>query len=76
MKAATGQDVTAEELGGADVHARRSGVADHYATSDEHALALARADRRATCTGASRDAALGGRGARAAGRRPVATSTG
>jgi acetyl-CoA carboxylase carboxyltransferase component len=42
VKAATGQDVTAEELGGADVHARRSGVADHYATSDEHALALAR----------------------------------
>jgi acetyl-CoA carboxylase carboxyltransferase component len=42
VKAATGQDVTAEELGGADVHARRSGVADHYATSDEHALALVR----------------------------------
>src|SRR3954464_4667806 len=42
VRAATGQDVTAEELGGADVHARRSGVADHYATSDEHALALAR----------------------------------
>jgi acetyl-CoA carboxylase carboxyltransferase component len=42
VKAATGQDVTAEELGGADVHARRSGVADHYATSDEHALAIAR----------------------------------
>ena len=42
VKAATGQDVTAEELGGADVHARRSGVADHYATSDDHALALAR----------------------------------
>jgi acetyl-CoA carboxylase carboxyltransferase component len=42
VKAATGQDVTAEELGGADVHARRSGVADYYATSDEHALALAR----------------------------------
>src|SRR3954469_19632415 len=41
VKAATGQDVTAEELGGADVHARRSGVADYYATSDEHALALA-----------------------------------
>src|SRR5437588_5487878 len=32
VKAATGQDVTAEELGGADVHARRSGVVDHYAT--------------------------------------------
>ncbi|MFL5960960.1 MAG: carboxyl transferase domain-containing protein [Gaiellaceae bacterium] len=52
VKAATGQDVTAEELGGADVHARRSGVADHYATSDEHALAIARGivrnlDRRA-----------------------------
>jgi acetyl-CoA carboxylase carboxyltransferase component len=43
VKAATGQDVTAEELGAADVHARRSGVADHYATSDEHALAIARA---------------------------------
>ncbi len=42
VKAATGQDVTAEELGGADVHPRRSGVADHYATSDEHALAIAR----------------------------------
>jgi acetyl-CoA carboxylase carboxyltransferase component len=42
VKAATGQEVTAEELGGADVHARRSGVADHYATSDEHALAIAR----------------------------------
>src|SRR5579859_455177 len=42
VRAATGQDVTAEELGGADVHARRSGVADHYATSDEHALAIAR----------------------------------
>ncbi len=42
VKAATGQDVTAEELGGADVHARVSGVADHYATSDEHALAICR----------------------------------
>jgi acetyl-CoA carboxylase carboxyltransferase component len=42
VKAATGEEVTAEELGGADVHARRSGVVDHYATSDEHALALAR----------------------------------
>src|SRR3954462_4610388 len=42
VKAATGQEVTAEELGGADVPARLSGVADHYATSDEHALALVR----------------------------------
>ncbi len=42
VKAATGQDVSAEELGGADVHTRRSGVADHFATSDENALAIAR----------------------------------
>jgi acetyl-CoA carboxylase carboxyltransferase component len=42
VKAATGEEVSAEELGGADVHARLSGVADHYATSDEHALALVR----------------------------------
>jgi acetyl-CoA carboxylase carboxyltransferase component len=42
VKAATGQDVTAEELGGADVHTRLSGVADHYAASDEHALAICR----------------------------------
>jgi acetyl-CoA carboxylase carboxyltransferase component len=42
VKAATGQEVTAEELGGADVHSRVSGVTDHYAVNDEHALALAR----------------------------------
>ena len=42
VKAATGEDVTAEELGGADVHTRHSGVADHYAASDEHALAIIR----------------------------------
>jgi acetyl-CoA carboxylase carboxyltransferase component len=42
VKAATGEEVTAEELGGADVHARVSGVADHYAVSDEHALAIVR----------------------------------
>jgi acetyl-CoA carboxylase carboxyltransferase component len=42
VKAATGQEVTAEELGGADVHTRRSGVADYLAHSDEHALALVR----------------------------------
>src|SRR5438552_159222 len=46
VKAATGQDVSAEELGGADVHTRQSGVADHYATSDEHALALVRSVAR------------------------------
>ncbi|WP_252275410.1 carboxyl transferase domain-containing protein [Pseudomonas subflava] len=42
VKAATGEVVTAEELGGADVHCKTSGVADHYADDDEHALAIAR----------------------------------
>ncbi len=42
VKAATGEEVSAEDLGGADVHTRISGVADHYAENDEHALALAR----------------------------------
>ena len=42
VKAATGEEVTAEELGGADVHCRISGVADHYALDDEHALERAR----------------------------------
>src|SRR5246500_1792997 len=42
VKAATGEVVSAEELGGADVHARTSGVADHYANNDEHALAIVR----------------------------------
>ena len=53
VKAATGEDVTAEELGGADVHTRLSGVADYLAEDDRHALAMARTamsslrDRRA-----------------------------
>lgn len=42
VKAATGEVVTAEELGGAEVHARTSGVADHYALDDRHALAITR----------------------------------
>ena len=42
MKAATGEVVSAEDLGGADVHARKSGVADHMAADDGHALSLAR----------------------------------
>ena len=42
VKAATGEVVSAEDLGGADVHARISGVADHYANDDGHALAIAR----------------------------------
>jgi 3-methylcrotonyl-CoA carboxylase beta subunit len=41
-KAATGEEVTAEELGGADVHSRQSGVTDHYAADDHHAIGIAR----------------------------------
>src|SRR5512141_1280781 len=42
VKAATGEDVTPEDLGGSEVHTRRSGVADHEALDDEHALAIGR----------------------------------
>jgi 3-methylcrotonyl-CoA carboxylase beta subunit len=42
VKAATGEEVSAEELGGAEVHTRVSGVADHYAVDDPHALELVR----------------------------------
>jgi 3-methylcrotonyl-CoA carboxylase beta subunit len=42
VKAATGEEVTAEDLGGAEVHTRTSGVADHLAENDEHAAALVR----------------------------------
>jgi 3-methylcrotonyl-CoA carboxylase beta subunit len=42
VKAATGEDVTAEDLGGAELHTSRSGVADHFAQDDMHALHLAR----------------------------------
>lgn len=42
VKAATGEDVSAEELGGADVHTRLSGVADHFAEDDEHAIEILR----------------------------------
>ena len=43
VKAATGEVVSAEDLGGADVHCRKSGVADHYANNDHHTLEMARA---------------------------------
>src|SRR5690349_151096 len=42
VRAATGEDVTAEELGGADVHTRKSGVADHFAEDDDHAIEILR----------------------------------
>ena len=42
VKAATGEEISAESLGGADLHCSKSGVTDHYATDDSHALHLAR----------------------------------
>src|SRR5947208_5778709 len=42
VKAATGEEVSAEELGGAEVHSRQSGVTDYYATSDQHAIGITR----------------------------------
>ena len=42
VKAATGEEVSAEDLGGADVHSRQSGVTDYYATNDSHAIGIAR----------------------------------
>ena len=42
VKAATGEEITAEDLGGGDVHARQSGVVDHLADNDDHALMIVR----------------------------------
>lgn len=59
VKAATGEVVTAEELGGADVHCRTSGVTDHYAHDDAHALSITRNIiqnlNRGACTQIQRD---------------------
>ena len=54
VKAATGEDVSAEELGGADVHTRISGVADHYAEDDAHAIYLLRSIVKALGTDTER----------------------
>ena len=51
VKAAIGEIVSAEDLGGADVHARTSGVADHYAHNDSHALGIGRGASSPTSTG-------------------------
>jgi 3-methylcrotonyl-CoA carboxylase beta subunit len=48
VKAATGEEISAEELGGGDLHARKSGVVDHLAENDEHALTIVR-DIVSTC---------------------------
>ena len=60
VKAATGEVVSAEELGGADVHSRQSGVTDHYALNDRHALELAR--RSVAHFNVRKQAGPGGRG--------------
>ena len=60
VKAATGEVVTAEELGGGEVHARTSGVVDHLANDDAHALAIVRSIVGTCC-----------RDARAGVRRPA-----
>ena len=69
VKAATGEDVTPEELGGSEVHTRRSGVADHEALDDEHALAHRALDRRQP-EPQDTGAALGPARPRAAGGQP------
>lgn len=57
VKAATGEIVTAEDLGGADVHCKSSGVADHYANNDLHALDIA---RRIVATATNKGSVLSG----------------
>jgi len=63
VKAATGEDIDAESLGGADVHCRESGVCDHYAENDTHALPLRGASSRACRRRRRRAAADAGRSA-------------
>ena len=67
VKAATGEEVTAEELGGGDVHTRISGVSDHLADDDQHALEITRAICREPRPGGTHRA--GPRGARGSGLR-------
>ena len=68
VKAATGEEVTAEDLGGGDLHSRTSGVTDHLADDDEHALDDRALDRRHARPKAS--AAVGARARRGARARP------
>ncbi len=68
VKAATGEVVSAEELGGGELHARRSGVTDHLAADDRQALAMVRAI--VATLGPAPDAALAGDRHRRPGRRP------
>jgi 3-methylcrotonyl-CoA carboxylase beta subunit len=57
VKAATGEEISAEDLGGGDLHARKSGVVDHLAENDEHALTIVR-DIVSTCSPAEAGAQL------------------
>ena len=75
VKAATGEVVTAEDLGGGDVHARTSGVVDHLAEDDAHALAIVRSIvDTLPAVDPGPGAARGGRGAARAGRSRSTTS--
>lgn len=60
VKAATGEEISAEDLGGGDLHAKKSGVVDHLAENDEHALTIVRdiVSHLGANTGATRDVAL------------------
>ncbi|MEM7688667.1 MAG: carboxyl transferase domain-containing protein [Pseudomonadota bacterium] len=60
VKAATGEEITAEDLGGGDLHAKKSGVVDHLAENDEHALTIVRdiISQLGANTGAAKDIAL------------------
>jgi 3-methylcrotonyl-CoA carboxylase beta subunit len=60
VKAATGEEITAEDLGGGDLHAKKSGVVDHLAENDEHALTIVRdiVSHLGANTGAAADIAL------------------
>jgi 3-methylcrotonyl-CoA carboxylase beta subunit len=60
VKAATGEEITAEDLGGGDLHAKKSGVVDHLAENDEHALTIVRdiVSHLGANTGAAKDVAL------------------
>src|SRR6476660_7270532 len=62
VKAATGEEISAEELGGGDLHARKSGVVDHLAENDEHALTIVRdiASHLGANHAAAKDVALKG----------------
>ena len=72
VRAATGEEIDAESLGGADVHCRRSGVTDYYAENDTHALAFARrAVARLRASPARSGAGAGGSDATAGGAEPL-----